>query len=78
MQKIEKILLCTILLIIFLKLFLCFYLGPVIDPDSPEYLSYMENIYNGYGLSRVDCRDNQIKPTAWRMPLFMYFNYYKY
>ena len=76
MQKIEKILLSSIILIILIKVLLCFYLGPIIDNDSPEYLSYMENIYNGYGLSRVDCRDNQIKPTAWRMPLFMYFNYY--
>jgi 4-amino-4-deoxy-L-arabinose transferase-like glycosyltransferase len=76
MQKIEKVLLSSIILIILIKVLLCFYLGPIIDNDSPEYLSYMENIYNGYGLSRIDCRNNQIKPTAWRMPLFMYFNYY--
>ena len=76
MQKIEKVLLSFIILTILLKILLCFHLGPVIDPDSSEYLSYMESIYDGYGLSQKDYTDNQIKPTAWRMPLFVYFNYY--
>jgi len=76
MRKIEKVLLSSIILIILIKVLLCSYLGPIIDNDSPEYLSYIENIYNGYGFSRNDYVDNQIKSTAYRMPLFPYFNYY--
>jgi 4-amino-4-deoxy-L-arabinose transferase-like glycosyltransferase len=63
-------------LLIFIKIILSFHLGPIIDPDSPEYISSIENIYNGYGFSKNDYIDNQIKPTAYRMPIFPYFNYY--
>jgi|YNPMSStandDraft_1061717.scaffolds.fasta_scaffold05517_3 4-amino-4-deoxy-L-arabinose transferase-like glycosyltransferase len=65
-----------LILIVLVKIALSFYLGPIIDPDSPEYISSIENIYNGYRFSRNDYIDNQIKPTAYRMPLFPYFNYY--
>jgi len=65
-----------LILIVLVKIALSFYLGPIIDPDSPEYISSIENIYNGYGFSKNDYIDNQIKPTAYRMPLFPYFNYY--
>jgi len=65
-----------LILIVLVKIALSFYLGPIIDPDSPEYISSIENIYNGYGFSKNDYIDNQIKPTAYRTPLFPYFNYY--
>ena len=75
MSKIIKLYL-IIISIILIKIVLSFHLGPIIDPDSPEYISSIENIYNRYGFSRNDYTDNQIKSTAYRMPLFPYFNYY--
>ena len=55
-----------------IRIFLLSKSGPKYDGDSGEYIEVIKNISNGYGFSRVDIADGQMKPYSNRPPLFFY------
>jgi 4-amino-4-deoxy-L-arabinose transferase-like glycosyltransferase len=48
--------------------------GAICAGDSREYMEVIENISNGYGFSRVDIADGQMKPYSNKPPLFFYIS----
>jgi len=55
-----------------IRIFLLSKSGAIYAGDSGEYIEVIKNISNGYGFSRVDIVDGQIKPYSNKPPLFFY------
>jgi 4-amino-4-deoxy-L-arabinose transferase-like glycosyltransferase len=55
-----------------IKIFLLSKSGAIYAGDSGEYIEVIKNISNGYGFSRVDIVDGQMKPYSNKAPLFFY------
>ncbi|MCX7641861.1 MAG: hypothetical protein N2Z20_04425 [Elusimicrobiales bacterium] len=74
-QKKIKLLIIFSSLILFIRISLITVSKPIIDPDSPQYIEHVTNLYNGYGFAIRDFTDNKIKATANKMPFFQYSTY---
>ena len=55
-----------------IRIFLLSKSGAIYSGDSEEYIEVIKNILNGYGFSRIDIVDGQIKPYSNKPPLFFY------
>ena len=55
-----------------IRIFLLSKSGAIYSGDSEEYIEVIKNILNGYGFSRIDIVDGQMKPYSNKPPLFFY------
>lgn len=74
-KKVVFFLLTFFIVVLYIRFLLFLKISPRFDPDSNTYIEHIINIYDGRGFSIKDYTDEQIKPTAYRMPLFQYLSY---
>jgi 4-amino-4-deoxy-L-arabinose transferase-like glycosyltransferase len=55
-----------------IRIFLLSKSGPIYSGDSEEYIEVVKNISNGYGFSKIDIANGQMKPYSNKPPLFFY------
>lgn len=62
----------TIILSTLIRIYLCSIHGPAYLGDSNEYIEVINNIYHGYGFSKLDIVEKKIMPYSNKMPIFFY------